>query len=286
VQYLLGFAFMAQSETAPSATPPAPPDMSKEASMKQAVLQAFKPYTRIGNLILALCAFLGAAGSLGASAKKVKTQPVIRVVVYNYADVPRLELRVAERQAADLFAGAGNRIVWLHFAVQKHLLQSSSDSSTPDLFLRILNASAISRVRRISRAELMGEAFVSSKAEGPVQGRIANVFYDRAKHVSTLWGLNPGQVLGDFIAHELGHLLLGARHSRKGIMKADWTSRDLKLASRGQLQFLPAQGALIQLAAQTVVPRTGLNKKLHPSVVSSAISTTPIPPPPRFLRKR
>ena len=179
----------------------------------------------------------------------MKTQSVIRVAVYNYAHVARAELAEAERQAENIFASTGERIVWMDYSDKNRLVQPSIAHSTADLFVRILFAGKLKRVRRISAVDIMGESIVTSGNEWAVPGRIANVFYDRVKHVSTLWGLSSGEVLGDAITHELGHLLLGIGHSSQGVMKADWNSQDLVLAARGQLQFRPAQVALIQSAA-------------------------------------
>ena len=81
----------------------------------------------------------------------------------------------------------------------------------------------------------MGESVVRASTGGSVAGRFANVFYERVKHVSLLWGLFPRDVLGDAIAHELGHLLLGPQHSDRGIMNADWTRQDLTFSSGCQL---------------------------------------------------
>ena len=51
-------------------------------------------------------------------------------------------------------------------------------------------------------------------------------------------------ILGDVIAHELGHLLLGTNsHSPTGIMCANWDHDYLTLALRGRQLFLPEQAA-------------------------------------------
>ena len=107
----------------------------------------------------------------------------------------------------------------------------------------------IKRMRKISEGYALGESTISSVAGVPISGRFANVFYDRVKDISVRWGLYTGEVLGDAIAHELGHLMLGAAHSARGVMKATWDSRDLDLASRGKMGFSPAQmGALRRVA--------------------------------------
>lgn len=218
--------------------------------MRGIISHAFINHIGIASLVLIAWASIGLA-AMAANSAGGKYLPVIRVQVYNYAHIGRMKLTEAERQAADLFASAGARVVWLEFSGKKRLVQSSPNNLAADLFVRILKASAIRRVRRISGADIMGEAILAPGSGSPVPGRIANVFYDRVQHVSTLWGLSPGQVLGDAIAHELGHLL-GARHSGWGVMKAHWTSRDLLLASRGRLQFVPAQAELLKSAVLSV----------------------------------
>ena len=105
------------------------------------------------------------------------------------------------------------------------------------------------RLRQISGDDALGEVTISSETEGPAPGGIVNVFVDRVADTSTRWDLFSGEVLGDAIAHELGHLLLGAEHSSQGVMKGFWTSQDLHLAGRGKLQFSPDQAGLLQRAA-------------------------------------
>ena len=56
-------------------------------------------------------------------------------------------------------------------------------------------------------------------------------------------------ILGDVIAHELGHLLLGTNsHSPVGIMCANWDQDYLRLALRGRQLFSPEQSALMRAA--------------------------------------
>src|SRR5690348_831432 len=98
----------------------------------------------------------------------------------------------------------------------------------------------------------LGESVISPTAEGPLPGGTANVFYDRVEHISYLWDLDPGEILGDAMAHELGHLLLGADHSGQGIMKARWNVQDLELARRGKLRFLPTETTALQRAVRSL----------------------------------
>jgi hypothetical protein len=62
-------------------------------------------------------------------------------------------------------------------------------------------------------------------------------------------------ILGAALAHEIGHLLLGARsHVPRGVMCPRLGRQQLKMASRGELLFTPEQAARIRAE---VAQRTG-----------------------------
>ena len=66
-----------------------------------------------------------------------------------------------------------------------------------------------------------------------------SLYYDSitkvARNHSALW--QASQILGYSIAHELGHLLLGAEHAPSGVMRANWDASDLLLMSRHAIKF-------------------------------------------------
>lgn len=220
--------------------------------MKRTASQPFKQYRRIFSLILIAWASTGPVGSISARSPKLKDQPDIIVGVYNYAEIAPQELLKAERQAAALFARSGVRIAWLEYSHKASSVPAPSDDPPADLFVRILCAPKIRRARRVSRADVMGVSFLAPGPAGEVPGRITNVFYDQVKKLSAEWGQFSGEVLGEAIAHELGHLLLGPRHSHQGIMKATWTFRDQLLMNRCQMGFSRPQAELLQRAAHSL----------------------------------
>ena len=74
-------------------------------------------------------------------------------------------------------------------------------------------------------------------------GRVAYVLYKRVEQLTGGNGVDLANVLAIAMAHELGHLLLpGGRHSQDGLMRPNWTKKDLQLAQRGRLFYRAEDG--------------------------------------------
>ena len=85
---------------------------------------------------------------------------------------------------------------------------------------------------------MFGVAFLS--AEGT--GCYSDVFYDRAMELHVNWNVGLADTLGNVMAHELGHLLLGSNsHASTGIMRAHWQGEELRHLSWGRLSFTNQQ---------------------------------------------
>lgn len=218
--------------------------------MKQTLHRLVLQLAWIASLVVLASAAVAPAEDSSARPLEGKDQPVIRVWITDYAGINQSELDKTEDQAAALYAEAGVRIVWAGSLQKRGPARAQPGNSSADFYIRILRVSMI--MGRVSGAEALGQAIIPSGTEGPVSGGIANVFYDRVAAISWSRGPCGGTFLGDVVAHELGHLLLGPHHSREGIMKARWTSQDLELASLCKLRFTPEQLAVIQQAARSL----------------------------------
>lgn len=220
--------------------------------MRSTNSNTFKKSVRIGNLMLAVCAFIGPVVSVSARSRGAKDRPVVRVGIYNYANIAPRELQQAKRHATALFALAGVRIVWLQYSHELLSARIQTNDPAPDFSVRILHTSVTSRTKLATGVDVMGESIIPRGVEVPVAGGIANIFYDQVKEVASASGPFSSAVLGEAIAHELGHLMLGPRHSRQGVMKPVWTHEDQGLISRRSLRFRPVQAVLLQRAARSL----------------------------------
>jgi hypothetical protein len=66
----------------------------------------------------------------------------------------------------------------------------------------------------------------------------ASVFWHQIESFAVAARIPSATLLGDVIAHEIGHLLLGSgAHAASGIMKANWRGPESVLVAQGRMLF-------------------------------------------------
>lgn len=166
-----------------------------------------------------------------------------QVSLFNDAAVPPAVLAQAQLRASAVLAQAGIEVDWLDCPPANPL----------DFTPRISPCSAVAWPRHLSvrivkrgttvGADTFGQAFLDESGCGVY----ANAYYQNLTASPDHPELNDGEMLGYVIAHELGHLLLGAHsHSDSGVMQAHWRGPVLQAAARGALFFTPTQVATIR----------------------------------------
>lgn len=94
----------------------------------------------------------------------------------------------------------------------------------------------------LTSLDLMGRAFLN--AEGA--GYIADIYYARIQELTRQYPFaSSDQVLGYTMAHELGHLLIGAGHGATGIMRGPWGRKEFEALGLRHLTFSGAEWATI-----------------------------------------
>lgn len=195
-------------------------------------------WIRAGRLVLSLLLFAGLAEPT-RSAGQLPAQdwrPQVIVSVHNYVHVDPLDLQRAEQRAAEILMKAGVDTVWLVCSAGEgtHGEPACSNPATPlDLSLNLVE-SAKARHFPVAKGSY---GFAVGSANNEFTSN-AWIFYDLLQKSASELQLNTALVLGNIIAHELGHLLIGANaHSKWGLMRARWTREDLVAADRGELSF-------------------------------------------------
>jgi hypothetical protein len=172
----------------------------------------------------------------------------LQIYVYNHAGVPPKLLLSAEQRTAKVLRLAGIETVWLGCRTADSPGKDCSGLlSADDLVVRIVHNTC-----RLND-DVFGTAFLNEEGDG----KYANVFYDRLTSLERDWIISPIALLGDVMAHEIGHLLLGNNsHSARGIMRAVWDDDQIRKAERGELSFSDAESRRIEVKVAALKRRS------------------------------
>jgi hypothetical protein len=161
-----------------------------------------------------------ATGVLGTVRLAAAQTLVLHVI--DYAHVSRSELAEAEKEATQIYERSGVRTTWVDGDVT-----SAIDDGAMHLTIIML--------ARNASAGVMDQTL--GCAPHPTH---AYVYHDRIAAFARRHAVGIGVLLGNVIAHEIGHLLLpGQGHSNDGIMQANITVHSIR--------FTPAQGDAIRV---------------------------------------
>ena len=169
----------------------------------------------------------------------------LTVRVENYAGAPGRLLESAQTHAAKIFRDFGAEILWVNCRIGSSGKAENPVCLTPNgpthLTVRLLPES------QAKNFPIDPGAFgIAQPSTTGGFGYMAYIFYHR---VGELCGRRYSQasVLGHMIAHELGHLPLGLNsHSKAGIMRVPWRSKDLQKAGQDGMRFTPKQSERIR----------------------------------------
>ena len=160
------------------------------------------------------------------SVASVNAAERMEVLICNSAKLPGYLLTTAETEAGFVFQPAGIEVEWAD--CQSGLARTPS---TTRFVIRLRN-DLVPRFGGELSLHAMGRAFVSDGA-----GYIADVYYPSIRAMSEISPAGEGSLIGYTIAHEIGHLLLGAEHKPHGIMRARWDQDELLALAQHSLGF-------------------------------------------------
>lgn len=165
---------------------------------------------------------------------------LVTINIFNDANVSDSSLATAKREASRVFAAAHVEIRWIDCTITAILSNSSCHDphGAKHLNLRIVPAG------KKQNEDIFGIAFLG--ADGA--GIYSDVFYDAVEKLRIERPINIGRLLGNVMAHEIGHLLIGSdAHSAWGLMCAKWHAQELRHIEMGTLFFTVEQEKLIHL---------------------------------------
>lgn len=194
------------------------------------------PYPALAFLVLV------SSGLTQTPGTAVNASPEVTISVYDYAHVSPEALAAAESDARRIFRQAGVETVWVTCLPKPERMQLKGCHlvDATHLTLKILPLAISVQVR--DRTDVLGYAVVDEKGGG----FYAYAFYDRVQRVAEEHRLGH-TLLGDVLAHEIGHLLLESKsHAISGIMSAHWNGDELRRISEGTMFFTPSQSRVLR----------------------------------------
>jgi hypothetical protein len=157
-------------------------------------------------------------------------QPQLTIKVYNYSPASSPTIGYAEAEAGRILLEAGIRVVWLNCratSAEETTAPACQDESVKSPILRIAPHAV----------ESLGTLLLGFTLPDPEGTIYATVVYSRVQELARNRVASERKILGYGIAHEIGHVLLGSKHSASGLMREQWSNSDWRLADVELLRF-------------------------------------------------
>ena len=161
------------------------------------------------------------------------------VAVCNIGELPAQAIERGEAEASYVFQRMNVEIRWTGCGAE---VDASDPGARPDFIIRVRVGGHLPKAGDTS-LEAMGRAFMNNDGTG----NMADVYYGAVRELTLLYPVaGSEQVMGYTMAHELGHLLIGAGHRPNGLMRAALSKKELDALNRRHLTFSEAERATIR----------------------------------------
>jgi len=156
------------------------------------------------------------------------------VAVCNIGELPAAAIGRAEAEVTYVFQSMAVEIRWTSCGAEVDAVEAGI---RPDFIVRLRVGGHLPQAGDTS-LEAMGRAFMN--ADGT--GNMADVYYGAIRELAMLDPVaGADQLMGYTLAHELGHLLIGAGHRPNGLMRAALSKKELDALNHRHLKFNQAE---------------------------------------------
>ena len=166
------------------------------------------------------------------------TRPRLVIAIRDYASLPPKALDVAKAQVSKIFEKAGVTVEWREFTASV-AGGGNGPAVRPTAWVKLLPDSLARRLHR------------SQGALGCSAGDQAYIFTDDVLAAAVHAEINYAMTLGQVMAHEIGHFLLGQNHEPTGIMSPYLGSSEFQEMRTGHLLFHDRQAKKIRERLRT-----------------------------------
>ncbi len=165
----------------------------------------------------------------------------VTVRVLDYASLPADAQGELQAKAKRVLGQAGVAVEFVEClagGVETDAEACRAPLGPTDLWLRIFHPKLAMKGGQLGYAAMTPEG-----------GAYITVFINAAQEKARVGNLSNGALLGHAVAHEIGHLLLGANsHSTSGIMRPFWRTCDEEWMAKGVLLFHGSEAARMRAA--------------------------------------
>jgi hypothetical protein len=152
----------------------------------------------------------------------------MNVALCNPGGVSESLIAGAKAEAELVYRSAGVQIVWHEC---KAFPPPAGQAYDPWFVIRLRTDKPPLTVSSTS-LDVMGKAFVADSG-----GYMADAYFQAIRATSERYHSDSDVLLGFVMAHELGHLLLGAGHTPDGVMQAAWGQKQIDALRQRWLRF-------------------------------------------------
>jgi hypothetical protein len=173
----------------------------------------------------------------------------VTVLVYDAAGLDEATRATALDTASGTLAPAAY-VSWRSCAAPGRAPTCDRGPAPGELVLRIVQPggaggarASLGQLRSAGQLPL-GDAMVD---HGTQSGVLATIYLDRVRLLARAAGVAVARLLGHAIAHEIGHLLLASKeHGAHGLMRAIWSSAELRRSRPGDWVFSQQELAIMK----------------------------------------
>ena len=193
----------------------------------------------IGSKMAALVMTITLGSTVGEASQ---SRPAVTIRVLNSGVADAQTMSLARRVAVRIFDHSGINLVWFDCDIRDEGWTTEEtcgrQRGAAEFWLRItLKRPPATKVGALAFTEL----------DDRTGDGAAGVYYPAVVEMAKKWRNREGDVLGAAIAHEVGHLILGANaHAGFGVMRARWSRSQFELIALGELNFARMQSRALQ----------------------------------------
>jgi hypothetical protein len=176
----------------------------------------------------------------------------IAIRVVNSPVVPVKSLAQAEKIAGQILANAAVEVIWVDCdtaALGQTDNPCAQDRGPTDFWLHMLKRNPQNFYGDVTGFAMLTPLWKDGEC-------YAGVSYPMVEAAAKSLDVEVSHILGATLAHEIGHLLLGAHsHFPTGVMCPRFGRQQLRMVARGELLFTPEQAARIRAEVARRVAR-------------------------------